>query len=459
VLVLVFGRIVPNYDDLYAIAWGRELAHGDTPQYFAAFTPAAHPGMNLLGVIASPLGPGGALVVFELLGLVSLGALAVGLFRLGEAVGSRAAGIAAALILITRPVTLAYGLKSFVDAPTAALVVWAAVLEARTARRGPAVLVLLAIAGLLRPECWLLAAAYAIWCASGLRSRTAASLARLLALAATGPALWLASDWIVTGDLLSRFRAVEPTGRSVSVGTSGGRTGLAEVPRALAHDLGNWFGPIPLALVAISCVACIALLPRRTAPPLAAIALAILTFAAAGAAGASLEQRYLFPAVALLAFVAGIGLVLAPQRLGPLRGWAGIVIALGAAAVVGGFALRDAGQIGDVHDQLAAETRFSRGLEQLAARGRSTLRSANHVYTGNPGITPLLAVRAERRPESFTPAPPPAGGLVAGDAAVVPLTAAAATYLAHSAVGLVAPPPPAGAHVVARTSDWLLVAG
>lgn len=461
VLVLVFGRVVPNYDNLYAIAWGRQLAHGDAPQYFAAFTPAAHPGLNLIGAFASLLGPGGALVVFELLGLVSLGALAVGLFRLGEAVSSRAAGIAAGLILLSRPQTLAYGLMSFVDAPTAALVVWAAVLEARTPRRGPAVLVLLAIAGLLRPEPWLLAAAYAVWCAAGLRSRTAAPLARLLALAAIGPALWLASDWIVTGDPLSRFRSLAPTVGAQSLGTgSGGRTGLAEVPRALALDLGNWLGPIPLALAAIGCVACVALLPRRAAPPLAAIALAILAFAAAGATGAPLEQRYLFPAVALLALVAGIALALALQRLGPVRGRAGIVIALGAAAVVAGFALRDAGRIGDVHEKLATETRFSRGLEQLAASGRATLRSANHVYTGNPRITPLLAVRAERRPESFTPVPAPAGGLAAGDAAVVPLTAAAATYLAHGPAELVAPPPPppAGGHVVARTPDWLLVA-
>jgi hypothetical protein len=36
-----------------------------------------------------------------------------------------------------------------------AFVVWAAVLEARRPRRGTAVLVLLGLAGLLRPEAWL----------------------------------------------------------------------------------------------------------------------------------------------------------------------------------------------------------------------------------------------------------------------------------------------------------------
>ena len=323
-LLLVFGRVIPNYDDLYAIAWGHQLANGEAPQYFAAFAPAAHPGLNLIGILANPLGPGGALVVFQLVGLLSLGALAVGLYRLGEAVGSRAAGVAAALILLSRPQTLAYGIESFVDAPAAALVVWAAVLEARTPRRGVAVLVVLGIAGLLRPETWLLAGAYAVWCAVGLRPRAVAPVARLVAFAAIGPALWILSDWIVTGDPLSRFRSLSPTvgGHTITAGT-GGRTGLAEVPRSLVHDLGNWLGPIPLALAAIGCIACVVLPIRRTGPPLVAIALAILAFAAGAVTGAPLEQRYLFTAVALLTFMAGIGLTLPLGRLGPVRGASG----------------------------------------------------------------------------------------------------------------------------------------
>ena len=47
------------------------------------------------------------------------------------------------------------------DIPFIALVLWAVVLEARKPRRGPAVLVLLSVAGLLRPEAWLVSLAYA----------------------------------------------------------------------------------------------------------------------------------------------------------------------------------------------------------------------------------------------------------------------------------------------------------
>jgi hypothetical protein len=453
-LAIAFGRVIPNYDDLYAIAWGHQLAHGETPQYFAAYAPAAHPGLNLLGVLASPLGPGGALAVFELLGLVSLGALAIGLFCLGEAFGSRGVGVAAALILLSRPQTISYGLSSLVDAPTAALVVWAAVLEARAPRRGTAVLVLLAIAGFLRPEPWLLAAAYAVWCAVRQRPRTVASVARPLALAAVGPVLWLASDWIVTGDPLSRFHTLAPAVGGRTIGETG-ITGLSEVPRELTHGLGNWLGPIPLALAVVGCVAGLALRPRLSAPPLAAIALSLLAFAAAGGARSPLEQRYLFTAVALLAFFAGVGLVLAPQRLGTVPGRA--VIAIGAAALVAGFVLRDAGRIGDVHDRLAAETRSTRSLEQMADAGRATLRGANYVFTGNPGIAPLLAVRTGRPPQGFTPIRVPGGVLAAGDAAVVPLTPGAASYLAPGTAPR-AVPRPSGGRVVARTRDWLLVA-
>ena len=52
-------------------------------------------------------------------------------------------------------------------------------------------LVLLAIAGLLRPEAWLFAAAYWLWIAPPLDWATRL---RMAALAAVAPVLWLASD-------------------------------------------------------------------------------------------------------------------------------------------------------------------------------------------------------------------------------------------------------------------------
>jgi hypothetical protein len=451
VLLLVFGRVVPTYDALYAIAWGRELAHGETPQYFAPFTPAAHPGMNLLGALTRPLAPGGAILAFELFGLASLVALALGLFRFGEAVGGRWVGLAGALILLTRPETLGFGLGAAVDAPTAALVVWAAVLEARRPRRGTAVLVLLALAGLLRPEPWLLAGAYALWCILGLRPRSLAGAARLLALAAVGPAVWLLADWVVTGDPLSRFHTLAPAVGERTIGESS-TTGLSAVPHVLSHDLGGWLGPVVLVLAAAGCVAALVLERRRTAPAFAAVVLLLLSFAASGATRAPLEQRYLFPAVALLCGFAAIALVLAPQRLAPAR--ARVLIGLGVLALLAGFALREAGRLRDTRDRLATETRYSRGLERIAADGRETILRAPRVYAGNSGIMPLLAVRTGRRPERFIPIPTPGTGLGPGDAAIIPVTAGAARFLTHSAGR---PLQPQGSRVVARTRDWLLV--
>ena len=66
-----------------------------------------------------------------------------------------------------------------------ALVVWAATLEATRPRRGVPVLVLLALAGMLRPEAWFLAAMY--WVLGGVEGDAGASGFMYAALAASGP--------------------------------------------------------------------------------------------------------------------------------------------------------------------------------------------------------------------------------------------------------------------------------
>ena len=81
------------------------------------------------------------------------------------------------------------------DLPALALIVWAAAVELDRPRRAPAlVLGLLALAGLLRPEAWLLSLAYLAW----LRRFEP----RLVALALAAPVLWALTDLLVTGDPL-----------------------------------------------------------------------------------------------------------------------------------------------------------------------------------------------------------------------------------------------------------------
>ena len=108
------------------------------------------------------------------------------------------AGSSPAGLLLTR---LNFGLlasKGYLDIPYCALLTWAIVLEAERPRRGGAVWWLLGLAGLLRPEAWLLAGLYGLWLGRG------GLVARLRALlpALAAPVLWAATDFVVTGDPL-----------------------------------------------------------------------------------------------------------------------------------------------------------------------------------------------------------------------------------------------------------------
>ena len=57
VLRLISGVGFANYDTLYALAWGGQLARGQTPAYGVAIAPTPHPLIELLGLILYPLGP------------------------------------------------------------------------------------------------------------------------------------------------------------------------------------------------------------------------------------------------------------------------------------------------------------------------------------------------------------------------------------------------------------------
>ncbi len=57
--------------------------------------------------------------------------------------------------------------RAYIDIPFMALVLWAAVLEYERPRRGGVVWLLLAAAGLLRPEAWALLGLYWLWMSFG----------------------------------------------------------------------------------------------------------------------------------------------------------------------------------------------------------------------------------------------------------------------------------------------------
>ena len=89
--------------------------------------------------------------------MASFVALAAGLYRLGRASYGTLVGLAAGALLCTRFDFPLLALRAYIDIPYLAIVVWAAALEAQRPRRGAPVLAVLATAGLLRPEAWVMA--------------------------------------------------------------------------------------------------------------------------------------------------------------------------------------------------------------------------------------------------------------------------------------------------------------
>src|SRR3954467_7630143 len=93
ILLLVFPVGFPNYDTIYALVWGRELAHGMSPDYGSALPPTPHPLADLLGLVATPLDEG-AITVAIVIAYLSLGLTAYLVYRLGALWFDRTIGVA-----------------------------------------------------------------------------------------------------------------------------------------------------------------------------------------------------------------------------------------------------------------------------------------------------------------------------------------------------------------------------
>src|SRR3954447_16192065 len=186
-----FGHAFLNYDTFYAVVWGSDLAHGRTPEYSVPVAPTPHPLADLVGIVLAPFGASAEDLMLAI-GLLALGMLVVGLFRLGEELFGVWAGLLAAAIIVTRVPILSFGIRGYVDLPTAALVVWAAVVEVRRPYRGAPVLILFGLAGLLRPEAWLYAGVYWFWLVTTAPDRS--HIRQWTALALAAPFIWLLSD-------------------------------------------------------------------------------------------------------------------------------------------------------------------------------------------------------------------------------------------------------------------------
>lgn len=357
-LLLVFPVGFPNYDTIYALVWGRELAHAVSPDYGSALPPTPHPLTDLIGLVTTPLGDG-AITVTMIVAYASLGLIGFFVYRLGSVWFDRWIGALAAAIVLTRAPYLSNGLRAYIDLPYIALCLGALLVEAKRPRAGWPVLALLVLAGLLRPEAWLFSIAYLIylaWNPNGGSDRTekapleradtqSAGLIRpalvrargafsvppltLIALALAAPLLWILFDAITTGEPLYSL-----TGTQDTVETLKRHTGPVDLvlygPRALGEVL-QWPGMVGALGGA---VLGFALLRRRSALGLAAAVLALAAFALLGAAGLAIIARYTMLAAAILAIFAALAL-LGWRLLGDDHPWrrrwqvfAGIVLAM-----------------------------------------------------------------------------------------------------------------------------------
>jgi hypothetical protein len=339
----------PNYDTYYHLVWGRELLDGAKPTFTAYAAPTEHPlflalcaALGLLGDDADRL--------LVLVCALSLVALAWATYRVGEAVFGRWPGLLGAAFVGSSFAFLLYAARAYVDVPFLAIVLWAAALEARRPRRGTAVMALLAVAGLLRPEAWVLAGAYWVWCvwppaARGLRLD-------LLALAVCAPLVWAGVDLWVTGDPLFSLHATSDLADELNR-----NRGLRDVPGSFVSFVVDAARPpVALAAVAGAVLAFRLRAARALHVPLALFGAGAFTFVATGVAGLSVLPRYLTVPVVAVCLVAGYG-VLGFTALpdGALRRWWSRA-AIGAAVLGAVFVVIKA----PVVNRLTAELRFIR---------------------------------------------------------------------------------------------------
>lgn len=434
---VVGGHAFPDYDALFALIWGNGLAHGAGPDYAVPFKPAAHPLLTLITTAASPLGREGAADVVRWVALLGAGFFVAGVYRLGEALFGALAGGVAAVIVFTRAPTWGFALLSYTDALAAAFVLYAAVLEVARPRRGAAVFVLLAFAGLLRPELWLIAAAYWLWCVIGERSERGSSARgrglvaralRLAPLAALGPVLWIVFDLVTSGSLF--VAQVASAGAAPSPTSTGGR-GLGETPEALVRFVGGYLRPPEVIAAVVGLGLAAWRRDRRVALPVALGVLNLVAFEAVATRNGPLEQRYLLLTCAAgavlaayaIAQIAATGRAAAGGRAAPRaparpRWLAGLAGALALAALAG--APIDIGRLADLRSQVRAADQADRQLRALAEAVAPCLRTST-VQLSGPRLRPFIAywaaidesrVLTEPAPTSLTPLGPVARELV-----------------------------------------------
>jgi hypothetical protein len=395
---VIFSRAFLNYDTLYMLVWGRDLIHGRSPDYDVTLAPTPHPLAEAAGALASLAGRDGGYTLMLALAMLSFGALVWAVFRLGEASFSWPVGLLAAAVVATREPFLSRAVRAYVDIPFLALIVTAALIEVRRPRRGWPVLALLALAGLLRPEAWLLSAAYWLYLQRALDRRGRIVTA---ALAAAPALVWALSDLAISGDLLHSL-----TGTRDVAETLHRPRGIGQVPEIMPRRLGEI---LRLPVLAGGSAGFLLALYLKRGMALVPAALAVLggvAFVALGIADLPLIGRYLFlPAAMLAIFFAFAALGWLGVEPGTLRRrWAlgGVVLLVAFAA----YTPANVSGLDHLRDGIQLRGRIEDDLRSLArsAAGKPTLERCATVYVPNHRPVPILAWQLDRRADDFVSA-------------------------------------------------------
>jgi len=396
-LWLAFRHGFANYDTFYALVWGDEIAHGESPDLDVLLPPTPHPLATLAGIVLSPLGDGAEEAIVAI-AFLSLGAVGYLTYRLGSEWFNRAVGLLAAVIVLTRVPMLDFGVRAYVDIPYIALVLAALLAETKRPRAGWPVLAILAIAGLLRPEAWLFSAAYLAYLVYTHRPRPPGWVAAMTALAASAPVLWALSDLAFAGDALYSL-----TGTQDTVDTLERETGISGLLGEAPQRLGEVAREPVLLGGAAGVVLAFALLRRRAVLPLAAGALALGAFSLLALGGLAVITRYLLLTGTILSIfcaVAVFGWMLL-DRGDPWRArWlaAGAIVAV--ALIV--FAPAQASRLGDLQEKIADQDRIQSDLRELTDSGAIEPR-CGPVQAPNTRPVPMLALWLDRQPSEILP--------------------------------------------------------
>jgi hypothetical protein len=347
---------VPTYDPWAWIVFGRELVVPGP-----GFSTVASTGWKPLAVLfTAPLALLGSaapslwLVVVRSAGLAAL----VLAFRLGARAGGPIAGTVAAIALLASSDWLRYLLAGNIEPLVVALVLGAIELHLR-GRRDVAFL-LGALAGLARPEVWLLVGVYAIYVSLSERRWWP------LALGIPGMfALWIVPDWLGSGDLLHTFHLARISAEPRNL------QGTGDPALELLRGAGT-IAPAPVWIGALCGVVFGWRTRDRTVAALAFVAAAwTLTTVAATAVGYPAVPRYLVVPVAICCVLAGIGVVGVVRLASRPRGRA--VLAAVLVAVSAPFAVSRA--VGLAHQSADAKARAQTLSALWRAVDRAQLRA------------------------------------------------------------------------------------